>query len=412
MVSVAAVVDEMRIKNKKLRLNSALNGVFLAIVASSTGLAIAAQDESRKSPTKSWRVEELLPPTGLDASRTESTSARTGRHTTSVMGRVTKAQSAQNQALKGFYDRQGVISQQDQKFRLAALKDLKLANFGEGRELSRYMLNQLGKALADEAQEQSEFLSTLGRGLSFKVDSNGLAAGKDGGPSGGRVRYGLVLKEVKASGRGVHVAALTMDDSYLEQALASKSRAKVDWTIGPLSEERQGNLFSALDNLALTNPPAPARAQGIFAMRPDFSLRGKVLPNFNSSSPGKAGLRLRFEQPQGLYRMEMLTGGGTKANQIEHEFRLPLYGKLMVVRQLNSTMTATKTSVLNVLGFYDRLEGYPLNVHYTHADSILKAETGFNMVRGRVGIEANVPNPAARQAAQRSSAAINYARGF
>jgi len=296
---------EMRIKNKKRNLAQNIRpslGVALAAVAYALGaLSSAACAEPAKSAgpltgatplaTRSWTVQELLPPQSLNATKNESVTGWSERHATGVMKKMTSSQSGKNQALKGFFDRQGVVSEQDQKLRLAALKDVKQPEFREKRDLSRYLLNQLGKALGDHARDTSEFLRTLGQGLSFKVDSKGVAATSSGAGGNSEVRYGLILKQVKPSGQGVHVAALTMDDSYLEHVLASKKKAQVDWTIGPISERNENLLFPGIDNPSLLDAPPSAKAQGLFAMRPDFSLRGRVEPNFNTESAGKPGLR-------------------------------------------------------------------------------------------------------------------------
>ena len=359
-----------------------------------------------------WRMEDLLPPQSLKATQTESASVWSERHTTGVMSRMTKSQSGQNQALKGFYDRQGIISEQDQKFRVAALKDIKQSEFREQRDLSRYLLTQLGKALGEHARDKSPFLRSLGQGLAFNLDTHGVTSTSNQNAANAQVRYGLVLKQVKPSGQGVHVAALTMDDSYLEHVLASKHKAQIDWTIGPLLENNETLLFRDIDSASSLDASHATKAQGIFGMRPDFSLRGKVEPNFAADSPGKLGFRLRFEQPQGLYRMEMLTGGAAHTAQMMHEMRLPVYGGLVLVRQINSSMIATKTSALNMFGFSEILGQYPINVHYVHADSSLKAETGFKLIDGRLGVEANVANLHNNHTSSIGSCAINYARGF
>jgi hypothetical protein len=419
---------EMRIKDeKKYQAQSIRPSLWaaLAAVASAVGtISGVAYGEpakparsstgpaSKATATRNWTMEELLPPQSLNATKTESVSGWSERHATGVMTKMTSSQSGKNQALKGFFDRQSVVSERDQKIRLAALKDVKQQKFQEQGELSRYLLNQLGKALGDHARESSEFLRTLGQGLSFKVDGKGVAANNSGSGGNSEVRYGLILKKVKPSGQGVHVAALTMDESYLEYALASKKKAQVDWTIGPISERNENLLFPGIDNPALLDAPRAPKAQGLFAMRPDFSLRGKIEPNFNAESAGKPGFRLRFEQPQGLYRMEMLTGGGPKRNQLMHEVRLPVYGNFVVMRQLNSTMEATKTSLLNVFGFSEILGQYPLNVHYVHSDYSLRAETGFGLINGRLGIEANMTNLRDKHANSKGSYAVNYGRGF
>lgn len=75
-------------------------------------------------------------------------------------------------------------------------------------------------------------------------------------------------------------------------------------------------------------------------------------------------------------------------------------------------MDPTKTSLLNVLGFSEILGQYPLNVHYLHSDSSLKAETGFNLINGRIGIEANMANLHDKHASSTGSCAVNYTRGF
>lgn len=366
---------------------------------------IAGQTQSTGSFQRTWKLAELLPPAGLDAVTTESFGGWSARNGSNVMRRVTKSQSGQNLALRGFHDRQGFVSDEDQALRLAALRDIKEPEFQEKRELSRYLLNQVGKAIGAHAQENSEFLRKLGEGLSFNIGTSKSSAKTSA--ANASLRYGLVLKEVKPSGKGIHVAALTMDEAYLDRALASKKKAQVDWTIGPLSETNNGSLFPELGND--TAPVDTVRAQGIFGIRPDLSLAGKVLPNFAPENGGQAGFKIRVEQPQGLYRMEMLTGS---SKQVAHEFRLPVYGNLVLMRQTDSRLDATKSSVLNVFGFSDALSLRPVNLHYTHADNVLKAETGFDFAKGRLGVEANIAKAGERQAFAPRTCAVNFGRNF
>lgn len=359
--------------------------------------------------SRTWKLQELLPPPGITTSKPESAADWSARQGNKIMTRVTKAQSGPNVALRAFHDRQGLVSEKDQNLRLAALKDIKQPEFQEKRELSRYLLNQLGKAIGAHAQESSEFLRKLGQGLSFDLGGSAASAQKTSNANNS-LRYGLVLREVRPTGNGVHVATMTMDDSYLDRALASKKKAQVDWTIGPLSETSNTNLFPDLDNDAVAI--APVRAQGIFNMRPDFKLTGKVLPNFTPDTGGTPGVRLRLEQPQGLYRMETPAGASGSMTNMVHEFRLPVYGKLVLTRQMDSRMEATKSSVLNVFGFSEILGQQPLNLYYTHADSSLKAETGFALRKGRVGVEANIANTRGNHPASTGAYTVNYGRNF
>ncbi|NDE14109.1 hypothetical protein EBZ80_04180 [bacterium] len=377
------------------------------LFAEANSTAARVVPAKKDSFQKIWKIQELLPPPAVQSVKSETIGDWSARQGTNVVTRVTKAQSGPNVALREFHDRQGIISNDDQNLRIAALQDVKRAEFQETRELSKYLMNELGKAIGAHAQENSEFLRKLGQGLSFNLGGRN-ASPAQSAANNSSVRYGLVLRDVKPTGKGVHVAALTMDDSYLDRALASRKKAQVDWTIGPISETNN-NVFPDLGND--TAALEPVKAQGIFGMRPDLSLTGKVIPNFSPDNGGKPSLRLRLEQPQGLYRMETLAGGFPGKNTV-HEIRLPVYRKLTLTRQFDSRMEATKSSVLNVFGFSEVLGQQPLNLHYAHADASLKAETGFDVRKGRVGVEANFANVGGAQHPRPGSCAVNYGRSF
>lgn len=365
--------------------------LWLAPIAVPLAFGDAASDNpatSAKQHTKSWSVEELMPPQDpwLHSNGTNGTWTTTR----DVFVRVTQAQNGGNTALIQFHDRQGRISMEDQRLRLVTLKGIQHTQFLEQVAMRQYMLNQLGRALGDHVREQSELLQTISRGLTFDTRS-GFNASSSMQSSGTPVRYGLVLKNVEPSGQGVHVAALTMDDRYMEQILSGESQAKVNWTIGPLAEDSERKLFeNALLNH--TSAQAPTMSTGIWNFKPDFSLRGKVEPNFQGNAQNLTGLRLKVEQPQGLYRMEMLTGG--PVSQMAQEVALPLYGELRLTRQMDGNFNVSRTSLVNVLGFSDSLRLFPVNVHYAHADSSIKAESSFNAWAGRIGLESYVAGPA------------------
>ena len=334
-----------------------------------------------------WRTEDLLTLVSKKPDPQNTASAWAGRHTSTIFSRLTQYQSGSNRALVGFVDRQGTVSHADQKVRLASLKEVKQTDFREGQGLARYLMQQLGKALGEHARDHSEILRALGQGLSFNVDSNGVSkSGESRSSAGQPIRYGLVLKDVRPSGKGVHVAALTTDELMMEHALRSKNKARVDWTIGPVTEQN----YNPLAGYSLPAEEQGPKAQGLFALRPDFSLRGKIEPNLPTNGSANVGMKVRLEQAQGLYRMEMVSSSGVKPSSIEHELRLPIYRKLSLVRNYNEKMDVKKTSVLNVLGFSETLSLIPVNMHLVHAERLLKAETGFDWMRGRVGFETNV----------------------
>lgn len=403
------------------------SGVVTAVLAASPfsadHVAFAGRDNQCPAipgnflETKSviWRTEDLLPLVSKMPAADNLPGAWTLRHTTSIVSRLTKNQSGDNRALVGFFDRQGIVTATDQRLRIAALKEVKSTEFKEAPGLGRYLLQQLGKAFGEHAREHSELIRALGQGLSFNLDSRGVSkASSNQGKDPASLKYGLVLKDVRASGRGVHVASLTMDDSLMEQAINAKSQAKVDWTIGPLTES-DGN------PLADYRAPAPwegPKAQGLFSLRPDFSLRGKIEPNLSRDGSSKIGMRMRLEQPQGLYRMEMISASGVAKGNVNHEFRLPVYRHLTLVRNLDQKMGVTKTSVLNVLGFSERLSLIPVNMHLVHKEKLLKAETGFDWMRGRVALEtnvtgfSNVKQLTGRDTPVPPSYSVNYGRNF
>lgn len=400
-------------------------GVFaaalLSLIFSSRGYSATFQQCPAKSPefipasSVVWRTEDLLTLVSKKPDPQNTTSAWAGRHTSTIFSRLTQYQSGSNRALVGFVDRQGMVSNADQKVRLAALKEVKQTEFREGQGLGRYLMQQLGKALGEHARDHSELLRALGQGLSFNVDANGVSkSGSNRKTEGQPVRYGLVLKDVRPSGKGVHVAALTNDELMMEQALNSKSKARVDWTIGPVTEQNYNPLAGYQAPVEVEAP----RAQGLFAMRPDFSLRGKIEPNLPTDGSTNVGMKMRLEQAQGLYSMQMTSSSGVKPSSIDHELRLPVYRKLSLVRSYNEKMDVKKTSVLNVLGFSETLSLIPVNMHLVHAERLLKAETGFDWMRGRVGFETNVPGftglsqVTGGHAPVPASYTVNYGRNF
>lgn len=343
------------------------------------GNGAAAQPQVSQTE-KSWSLAELLPPKETWTPPSETTG--TWSSTKDVFTRVTRAQNGSNPALRDFHDRQGLISLDDQELRLITLRGIQRVEFQEQSTLRLYMMNQLGRALGDHVRERSAVLQAISSGISFDTKA-GLEQSRV--TPGSPVRYGLVLKDVEPSGNGIHVAALTMDDRYINQILSDDSKARVNWTIGPLAEDSEKRLFeSALDS----GPLGPV--DSLSGLLPDLRLRGKIAPNFEGGGGAQSlsGLRIKVEQPQGLYRMEMITGSGPA--QMTQEVGLPVYGTLRLTRIMDGKFNVSRTSIVNALGFSKSLQLIPLNLHYTHTDASMKAESSFAAFQGRIGFEGHL----------------------
>jgi hypothetical protein len=210
------------------------------------------------------------------------------------------------------------------------------AHFSDAR------LSQLVSGAISRGAKHDFLPSFLTSGLSLELSAQQLLnfSGSDSSSSPrDPVRYGLKAKSIEPAEEKYNLATLE-SDPYL--AYGSMPRAKIEWEVVPIEDER-------LDKVA------PKSDQKTTSFLSALTLRGKILLDQNAGKTPKP--RLILEQPHGYYRVEL---GGTDKRE---DFRVPLlatldYNMIRLNDKLNENrLSYGFQSLKGLWGFYGQRAG-------------------------------------------------------
>lgn len=236
------------------------------------------------------------------------------------------------------------------------------------------------KVVQKRTIEQTEIWRRLSGGFDFKLDFGkifGRKAKEKAAPeqSKGKVRYGLVLKNVTPDADPNKQRAAIGSEDELQFA----GTAEVEWTIGPIYDDDNGDKTVFQSNSDIYSTATTARKNNsagqqnsdeegdlwdqISVPSPEFAV--SVRPEDTDTVKGffqkneTPGMKITLTQVQNLYQLSTLTPNKTKkraVNESEHSFNLPIYGATSVSRtyksvgrRLTDKMEMTRTSFNNVL---------------------------------------------------------------
>lgn len=252
--------------------------------------------------------------------------------------------------------------------------------------------NQIGKESANfvarKTIEQTALWKQINKGLDFDLDFSKLFSSrrdpKQPQSKSGKIRYGLVLKDIKPD-HSLEKARASIGSTLMDDEMEFAGNAEVEWTIGPITDEpnrdrlnitkrrlANGKEVSEEDLEALREYQAELN-EGTEELEDPIALDKEaatdatvwqtgVTPKFvgNIKPAGKdagealasnkmPGLQITVTQEQGLYEYMTRTPSAEKAQYSEHRFKVPVVGTFSIGRRYNDKMEVISTSAHNVL---------------------------------------------------------------
>lgn len=237
--------------------------------------------------------------------------------------------------------------------------------------------NDSSAAATDMALSQVETWQKFKNGFDFKLDFKKFFAKKSSSDkiptTKGKVRYGLILKEiVPEKNSKLALAAIESDMRYA-------GHADVKWTIGPISEDGSEKPFASMesyDDLAAEGQEKTFMEK--ITPTPSFDTNIKFADTDSAGyiRQGKTpAMRLTIRQEQGLYELMVDSQNEQfKRRAMEHQFNVPVVENMSFGRRYNDKMEVIKTSVNNIL--VDK-RAPSLSVHYLHLQERYVAEAAY-----------------------------------
>ena len=357
--------------------------ITASVVIDPRALALIA--EGRATPElapviveKNWEKGELgqsipgNPILGIDE--------RVADELTAILLRMAKNQATE----KSRQTQQGLVtvqpSKNDYMFRLASLKDAPQTRTAEGPAILGYMGGEGQKAGSDHIKENVQLINQVQKGLSFNLDFSSIfqRKSKNARPSG-QLRYGLVLKDIKPDPRAPKRAAI----GDMSDDLIYAGHAKVEWTIGPLDEERGRVIYKGAMNLD-SSDSNPKASIWYYIPKPSFRVHFKPelgnLTGLNGQNLPKWTIELH--QDEGYYTLVYQTKTTGERIAQEHRFKIPIYRQMNIGRRFNDKWQVIETNASNIL--IDKQ--LPIvSVHQMHLEQRYKVEAAQNIGRHRLG---------------------------
>lgn len=255
-----------------------------------------------------------------------------------------------------------------------------------------------GKAALDQIQQNLPILEKVKQGLNFKFDLRRFFVGgsSGGGVREGRVRYGLLVKNIVPAGDGVKRASLGRSastamydthDAALRDELLYAGHADVEWTIGPMTEDSSRKLFTETVGASVARTERSAYLPGLRLPDPSFS--AKLEPGSLAAyvtqrdDPNAKGARLVVSQDQDYYQFAYQANTRGKKLTAEHGVRVPVAGEMAIGRRFDDQFELIQTSAYNVL--MDK-RAPAVNLHYLHQEKRYKGDVKIARAGVQVGM--------------------------
>lgn len=219
-------------------------------------------------------------------------------------------------------------------------------------------------AFSDELKRRSEFIRNLKDGLKFNLDFSGSAVSSIS--SGRKVRYGLVLKDIKVRKSN-------------QSGSVARYETKPVWTIGPVAEE---------EALIYRSAPAISEEESPFRIpSPKFSVQLKPqMETMSAATGGIPGFDLDLAQDEGFYSIRMPVMPDVRLDEAVHHFTFFLPQNRAIERSMNHSRVL-KTGAKNILG-----DGRPtVNVNYDHTEDMFASEWHISRDQQNIKVSSRVP---------------------
>lgn len=337
-------------------------------------------------------------------------------HATALFTRMTQQQSGNNVKMLEFQGQVRELTKEERAMRLdgfAQDDDRKLDSKG----LVSFLRRQSQKAAGEHVKESNELFRKVKNGMAVKFSLGDLFKTKPKNQqlAEGTVRYGLLIKDIIPDNKGMARAAVAGSNP---QDLQYAGHAEVQWTIGPVYEEKGRKVFNFTEEHS--NEEADSSlwsfVSKIRVPSPNFSARiepGSTDEAMAASEGGKAKMPIKatIAQEEGYYTMTYVATGAKGA--AVHDIKIPVAGELAVGRRFNDKFDVIQSSAYNVL--VDKRAPI-VSVHYLHVEDRFKSEIVSEKPGRRVSLEASKQRKKVDQstlpADQRDNYVVKYSKEF
>jgi hypothetical protein len=252
-------------------------------------------------------------------------------------------------------------SRRDYFDHLQAFKEAPKTTKANPEKMRRAFAAGTQEALSDRVKSKIGLFGAFKSGLKMNFDIKNLfsSSDKEVKKSSGKVRYGLVLKDIKPDKDAPDRAAIGEDLNEMQYA----GHADVEWTIGPLSEKESRKLFS-VPNANMDSQKNSGSASSTNNSQPkdlwdsvlpegkfEFSAKPDDVENLNSveSENNLPPVMWSMKQSQDYWLLQYKTKtDGTKIEAF-HTFKVPIYGTLKVGRRFDDNWNVISTSAYDIL---------------------------------------------------------------
>ncbi len=365
-----------------------------------------------------------------------------------VLVRITQNQRGSKNQLRVEVQKTPSMNDSDYQMRVAAWKfDTDYSTRTNTNEIGHYVTKEAGKALTDIATERVGVWNKFKAGFDFDFNLGSLLGSGSEKRSGDaaaagrpKVRYGLVLKEIRLPVRQNFRASVSRKD--IDSELSDATRAQAVWTIAPIThtdvtspfqasvppplvfstptqaEQQTGLLVHDDHRIEVVESPPETTGVRQWLKIPSMKFKGKFAPaKIPSNIPMdeaalNSGWRISLTQEESLYSVEVVTDKKFKADGMTHKLNVPLVGIASLTRTYDRDLKVTSTTLNNLLIF----PNLP-SVTVTRFDQTQKYKAGVNYSRGthKVGLAAETPEkwePSAIGTAEGEKYNLNYSFDF
>jgi hypothetical protein len=357
--------------------------VSATIVIDPSALALVASGDATPvlAPLveKTWSKDELRKK--LPANPMKGLDARLADEVTEILRRMAANQRGDDERKQQKKIVTEQPSKEDYLIHLDALKSAPSARRADGDAIREYFGGQSQKAGSDHIKERVELIKKLQNGLNFDLNLGSMFVDTPNEKmKSGSVRYGLVLKDIKADPNAPQRAAISDSSDELQYA----GHADVEWTIGPLSEAHGRSVYSP------SPTPSASESKGIFGWlrTPKPSFKGRAKPEIGNlagvSGDSLPNWTVELYQEEGYYTLVYKSKSTGERLSQEHQLKLPLYGDLAVGRRFNDKWEAIETTAYNVL--IDK--NLPIvSLHHMHIEERYRVNAAHRIGPHKIGVE-------------------------
>lgn len=231
-----------------------------------------------------------------------------------------------------------------------------------GPEVRQAVLKSI-RLYAQKETKLNIFPAQLREGLRFKIGESAASKHQVGIQNGdSRMRYGLVLKDIKPSQSSMRLASISMNDY---EVLKYAPKAETTYEIAEIYPEAGAASYPA-DMPFSRSIVQPSLWQRLPSL-PSFKFSGRMaprgLPTAGSPLPPQS---IFLEQSQGYYQLEAQVSGSMKQEAVLHRFRIPLYGNTIYRQERNKDLRYVKTVFENI---YSNDKGLSVNLERYHLEN-------------------------------------------